>query len=680
MAGAFQSNAFWYPAFWEGTTYSTSVVVSPFWNVQMELSGLGNGWTDVTGDVRADKELNVSYGIRGVTAVDRVASTGTMRFTMNSGPTNSAHLTGYYAPDHANCRSGFNYGIRVRLALTYPPIGTSYKFVGTLDVIRPIAGVRGSYLTNCQAVDWLDEAARYHLTGLALQTNVRGDQVFSSVVASMPIQPQQIETSQGLDSYPYALDNTKDESTTALQVFQNLAMSELGYIYIKSDQVAGGTLVYENRSVRALAATTPVQTFSNTMEQVAIERSRHNLLNKVQVTSHPRKADTTPTTILFDLNSTPQVGPGSTLTLNGPFRDPNTPTARIGGFNLQASVATTDYTLNTAANGTGSDLTSFCSVTFAQQSANSVTFTITNHSTFVAYITKLRLRGQGLYDYNTAILSGEDSTSQFNFGQRAMTLDMPYQSDPSVAGEAAAYILNVWSGQTSYVSKLTILGNWNDALLTAVLLRDISDCIALDETVTGLASTTKYFINAVDLSITSGRAIRATYTLAPADQNAYWRLQVVGQSELGTTTRLGYGLISGHVDVDHGDSHSDTHGDAHTDQGISSSTHTDTHADVTHSDVAHVDAHIDQAGESTHVDFNDHGDFADGDSRALFNDHSDAHADIAHQDSHGDTAHTDVIHQDTHGDASHLDNGHGDEHADSHGDSHLDIAHGDVNP
>jgi hypothetical protein len=162
------ADAFWGPAFWDGITSGfylpafwepafaqgpvAAGVVTAWSNVQIEFAGVGNGWTDVSADIRMEEGIKAQYGIRGITATDRVASTGMMEFTLNNGPTNSARRVGYYAPDNANVRSGFNYGIRVRLALTYTATGTTYRFLGTIDQIKPTPGVRGRYLTRCIAV------------------------------------------------------------------------------------------------------------------------------------------------------------------------------------------------------------------------------------------------------------------------------------------------------------------------------------------------------------------------------------------------------------------------------------------------------------------------------------------------------------------------------------------------
>ena len=439
------------------------------------------------------------------------------------------------------------------------------------------------------------------------------------------------------------------------------------------------------------------------------------------------KIDAANTTVLYTLNNATLIQIGTNITLTAPFETEARRLARVGGINLQALTATTDYVGNSAADGSGVDLTSSLSASIVASSANTATLSVTNNGTQQAYITKLQVRGQGIYDYNTTVLSAENMASQQNLGQRVVNINMAYQADPVVANEAAQYVLNVWSDPLSYITKLTILGNWSDALMQAVLFRDISDCIALDETVTRLSHTTKYFINAVTIDITQGRAIRATYTLAPADQNSYWILEVVGSSELDQTTRPGYGVIVGHIDVAHTDSpvtrrtlirrirmhtptppmrtrrtptpaittsHVDSvHVDSHVDTAHTDTAHTDVVHQDSHSDVAHVDTHGDTAfvdvhddtphNDAAHTDHTDHVDSNSGvhHDRTTHDDIS--HADDAHTDSHDDTAHddehNDTAHSDAHSDTAHSDVAHADSaHVDTHGDvNHSDTAHAD---
>src|SRR3989304_4711198 len=137
--------------------------------LEMKLAGAAGAGTAVTADLRLNPNAVFAYGIGGNSPTGRMASTGSFTFGMDNSEGNSAGLVGYYSPGHANVRSGFELGIKVRLSLTRAGT-TYYKFVGRLVGITPVPGAKGPRITLCSAVDWMDEAARYKLQGIATQT------------------------------------------------------------------------------------------------------------------------------------------------------------------------------------------------------------------------------------------------------------------------------------------------------------------------------------------------------------------------------------------------------------------------------------------------------------------------------------------------------------------------------
>lgn len=521
------------------------------WAIEAELLGRNSGWIDITADVRADSNIDLSYGIRGSGVQDRVATTGTLQFVLDNGPTNSGHTIGYYSPAHANCRPGFTLGMRVRLKITYAPVGSSYRFVGSIDKVTPQAGVRGGYTSDCIAVDWMDEAARYQVSGIGIQLNKRADEIMTTLVETIHTQPSGFHViNPGVDTFPYSLDNVQDESTTALSIFQNIAMSGLDLIYLKSDQVQGGLLYYEPRSYRA-SITSNMQNFENTMDDVVAVTTRANIINKVQVEVHPRKVDSTDDVVLFTLDSAVTIGPNSFAILTLPLRDPNQLAQRAGGTDFRTLIPGAagigDYTLNTMDDGSGTDITASAVVEriSGESSSNSITLKVTNTSGSSGFVTFLQQKGRGIYDYNTVVLKQSLDTLISLYGQRGVTINMPFQVDAEVGGQVGAYILTLYSGLKLNITKLTILGNWSDALMTAVLLRDISDRIGVVETVTGVSLMRAYFINGIDLTISRGRKFVMSFVLTPADTTVYWELETVGRGELDSTTIPGFGSILG---------------------------------------------------------------------------------------------------------------------------------------
>jgi len=263
------------------------------------------------------------------------------------------------------------------------------------------------------------------------------------------------------------------------------------------------------------------------------------------------------------------------------------------------------------------------------------------------YLTLARILGKGIYDYSPTILQAENTESQIQAGQNPLSFDAPYQSSIATAYEFAVYLVGLYGTSTSQVNKVRFRVPHHDAIFGARLLRRrISDRIAIGEALTGLSTARHFFINAITVRSDDRNNLEVEWLLAPADTTAYWLLGVVGRSELDNTTRLGFGLVLGHTDIAHGDTHDDVaHGDT---------AHTDTHTDNAHQDVAHGDG-------ATHGD-TVHSDTAHQDT---------AHQDATHNDAHGDVSHQDTAHADSHSDVSHQDGAHQDT-------SHSDVSHNDV--
>jgi hypothetical protein len=511
------------------------------YRLEAELSGSGAGWTDLWADVRQDVPVKGGYGIRGNGPADRVASPGSLSFALDNSKFNSGGVFGYYSPDHASCRSGFAIGIAIRLVWVYGGI-TKYKWRGTLHSIKPTPNVLGGpWLTHCVAVDWMDEASRTNVDSLAIQINKRSDELWTLLLASVPRPPAATVTGTGLDTYPYAFDNTREEGISVMEEAQRLAMSEAGYIYQIGDTTQGGTVVFESRTDRALKNTN-LSTLDNTMYDLVTGRSRDDIINRFLVDIHPRRVDAAATTVLFDLTSTNAIialGAGETKTIVAPYTDPAQRDTRVGGTSMVAPVATTDYLLNSASDGSGSNLTASLAVT-ATFYANVAFLQLTNSGGTAGYVTKLQLRGKGIYDMQHVVFRQEDASSKTQFGAQACTYAMPYQSDPNVGDGAARHLLGLYKSQTTNTESVALSPNRSDALMQAARDREPGDRIGLAETQTGLTVTTGFFIQAVDFEIAAGNIAKVTWLLAPSSRVIYWLVGVVGASEVGETTIPGF--------------------------------------------------------------------------------------------------------------------------------------------
>lgn len=486
------------------------------------------GWRDVSADLVTRSPIRVQRGMSdGPT--DLVADTGVMTFALDNTAQNSAGLVGFYSASHANKWNQFRLGMPVRLTITH--LATPrVMFVGTLDRADPSPGRYSLQLVMCTALDYMDDLARARLSGIQTLPNKRSDELFSTVIDAMPRQPTDLRVGEGRDTYVYGL-NSKRESVEVLTEIERIATSEFGRVYVKAD----GTLVFEERHAR-LAAASSAATFNETMVAAPVSFAREQMVNYVNVQIHPRSIDTADV-VLFSLENGPEIPPGATKVLLGAFADPEQKDTLISATGLIAPVANLDYRFNRLQDGSGIDVTSDFTVS-VDLGSGGVRFTMTNNGTNVAYATLLQVRGRGLYDHTSAQIELQDEASQSINGFNPVTLDMYYQTQADVAEGVAQYILDTYKSPSSRLRAITILGLESDAMMTEVLLREISDRITVVESVSGVNGV--YHINGVTLEIEGPYQISATWVLVPAVTTQFWTLGVVGLSELGTTTLPAY--------------------------------------------------------------------------------------------------------------------------------------------
>jgi hypothetical protein len=492
-------------------------------HVEMEFDGPGMGWTDVKADVLRTPSPSIKGGIGGTGPLDLVAASGELAFALNNSEFNSAGLLGYYSPGHANARPGFTFGIGVRYRW-----GDYTKFVGRISKIAPVAGKYGERKSQVLAVDWMDDAAQFRPV-VATQIGQRADAVLLAVVASVPRQPRAMVLDVADSAFPFAFDNSKSETQPVLSEIQRICQSEFGRAYMIGSNEGGGILRFEKRTRRLTPL--PVATFDGT-KGLEAPLDRGDVKNRAKVTTHPRRVGATDTEILFELRNAPQVGAGQTLRLVGRYNDPADRASRVGGIDMKAPVPTTDYTMNTQANGSGADLTASFTVV-VNYGGNSAEYLLTNNTLGLGYVTKLQARGRALLDYDPVDAWAVDETSIEQAGEQACALDMPYQQDMSVALSIAEFIVVTWTAPGSAGIEIRYMPR-NDAEFNLAFRLEPGDAVVVLEEVTGINGT--YFVQ--NVAIDMGEVASFTWELQRALVADYWRIGSSGFSELGVTTVL----------------------------------------------------------------------------------------------------------------------------------------------
>ena len=500
---------------------------------ELDFAG-DDGWADVTGDVMLDSPgMALDVGMPASGPLDLVASTGAMKLSLNNSEENSAGLLGYYSPRHANCRPGFQLGMRARYTWRISETAALGKFVGRLRDIEPEPGRYRDRKTHCLAVDWMNEAAitKYNAP---TQVNKRADEVLGTVVAFVTRQPESTSYDVADSTFPYALDNGLVEDATVLTEIQRIAQSEYGRVYVRGGDGYWGRLVFEKRTARLTPM--PVAAFSGTMQKLEAASGSAKVKNRVKVTAHPRRVDVAATSVLFSKPSqnNPSVAPGAVLKISGRYVDPDNPNARVGGTDMVTPAATTDYLMNSIAGGGGSDLTANFTVA-AVYGANQVDYTITNGGGTTGFVTKLQARGRGLKSYDPLEADEIDAASIALVGESNVALDMPYQSDFLVAKAVGEYIIDTWGDDGGPPEASIVFIPRTVAEFNMAMAIEPGTPISVYEELSVVNDI--YYVQGVSLKI-SGDKYTFDFTLQRARAQNYWALGTVGRSELGINTVL----------------------------------------------------------------------------------------------------------------------------------------------
>lgn len=495
--------------------------------IEVQLSA--GVWTDISSDVIG--EVVANYGIMSNGPADCVSSTGSMRFTLKNGSNSSGGVVGYYSPASVSVRVGWTYGIAVRWTLTYS--ATDYvRFRGKVGAITPTAGQYSAPTVSVVCYDGMRDLIEADARETTVQVNKLESELLTAVLDALPTDAQPVSRSiaVGIDTYPYAFDNV-GSGTKAAAVIVDVVTSGLGIVYFSGN----GTFTYKTRNDRA--ATASSLTLDNDMVALDAPSLLNRVFNRVRVTVHPKTVDAAATTRIWSqTGSAPTIHAGATVTIWGAYYDPTDPTTSIGGTApVTPIVATTDYTGNSAADGSGANRTADLSIV-TSAFATTVKFQVTNTSGSDLFLTALGIRGKAIYDHSPYTF---ESYTPKAYGDRPISIDQPYQDDLELGQATADYLDQQYDALAANVDSVTVDAGKTAAMLVQALTREPSDMITVSEAATGLSSV-KVFIRSVETRWESSKSLLVSWGLAPGPPFSAWELGVAGFGELGDTTYLGF--------------------------------------------------------------------------------------------------------------------------------------------
>lgn len=518
-------------------------------------------WVDVSAWVINTSRCEI--GIGGSGPLDRVASTGSLDFTL-------LNTSNRFTPGSSLRQYELTTGCKVRLTFWYkgrsavkffgyiPPNGLKLDtspFFGTIQV---------------QAVDFMEQLASHELELPAFAQNKKIGEIVALILANMPVKPLSAAYGTGNDTFATVFDTVKS-TTRALQEINKVTLSEMGYAYVKPTVSADEVLVIEGRGARNGAALATVYTwngdtdyllledggyllledggkielhgifvagdalFSNDMRTLKISHA-DNYYNEIKTSVAPRRLGTAGE-VLFNSEKAITISAGATVTVEGRFADPNQEAQAVSGINMVTPAATTDYLFNAAEDGTGTNMTADLSVT-AVYGTNGVTYTLkNNHATTTGYVTKLQARGTGVYTYRPVDHTESNSTLTAAEGKRTLNYPMEYQDDPLVGADFSTYLLAQYQNKLTTFESATFVANRSEFLINAFLDLSVGDKLQIKDTSIGINRA--FFITSFEFTVQPGGFVVWQIGLKDSvyDVFASW---ILGTSKLNTTTILGF--------------------------------------------------------------------------------------------------------------------------------------------
>ena len=497
----------------------------------------GDSWEDMTAYVLTTG-VSARYGMATNKPLDRLARPGAMQMQLKS-------LSGEFDPDDADCLTGWAINTKVKLVITYEGY-SAVKWYGYVSKIQMIDNSQHEHIAQVTVSDWMRFASDFTITQQSIETYKRGDQVVDTIVDAVGHTPQATEYATGDYEFEAAFDSMTVRTKAATEL-NKIVLSEGGYFYNRHDRTTGEKLIFENAAYRGglrtlstlpelstsyllkagsatdkvLLAGTTDKVLLNTVTDAHMdgigeryERSHgENILNKVKVTAYPKRTDSTEQT-LYSLGDVLKIVSGETKTINVRYQNADTKEScnAITSLMIQP-VATTDYLMNTKKDGTGTNITSDLTVSVVFRTAEAE-ITLTNSSAYVGKITKLQLRGYGVYQDSSIEVVVEDAVSQAAYSESELNIEQQYQRD-TVNGELWAERIVAKDAQPRTVlNKVMFVANKTESRMLAFLALDIGDLVRITES--GLNIDGYYYINGVEFAITAGNIITYSWILSEA--------------------------------------------------------------------------------------------------------------------------------------------------------------------
>lgn len=327
-----------------------------------------------------------------------------------------------------------NYGKDIRVRVKDLATGIIYpRFRGTITNIVPM-GYGDDAKVQITASDGLDYLRNYP-GRVAMQQNILPDAAIGYILDAVQWPARwgrDLDVSAETIRYWWSSGNRQ-----AMSDIEDLAISFLGYFFvdaegqarfIKRSNVSGSVADYDQAEL---------------LKDIGNPQPYQLLRNITRLKVHPRTQASTGT-IWQLVGNTPSIVPGANnaLTLFANYTYNN---VAVPAINVITPVATTDWLVNTQADGLGTNLTGSCTCVMTDF-GDTAKLVFTNNSASLGYLIAPKIRGDAIYEPNVSDVTYPSDLSAVR-NPRELVFDLLWQQDINVAIDVVNVLGAFYAGQ-----------------------------------------------------------------------------------------------------------------------------------------------------------------------------------------------------------------------------------------
>lgn len=453
-----------------------------------------------------------------------------------------------------------NRGSLVKVVATYNAIEYT-MFQGVTTSFQIDIGEHGKQQARVLVGDPMSKADRAEYLA-ELQLDVRSDEVMQAVFDS------------GTVLYPYAGHNwllgvvgASELSSTTVTFVENLTDFEEGdtSFNFAGDITGAGHPVTAGRVLREYAyaelggrlwwdaptlkfkfqrrshaaRTTPSLTTIDHLEldEPPVYVWGDDVLNHFTLSYFPRKVGSVGS-ILYSMANLPlALAAGAERSIKVRFSSTTAPDATIAALTTILPVASTDYTANANADGSGANKTSVLNVNVTF-SAIGATILLENQDSATIYVTLLQLRGTPLTAFTRDSVVEFSGESIVAHGEYRRSLDLPALDDAALAKDYANLLVQRYKEPLGRIESFSLWGNRSATNMALALGTEIGDAFELYDPI-AMNAITEYVVTALSHQVNARGSHMTRITVEPLARATLWILDDAVLSLLGDTTRLG---------------------------------------------------------------------------------------------------------------------------------------------